>query len=52
LAAEIKQNRELEHRARIHQHIMQMFQQGKISMEAPCPCGSGLLLKDCIKSTR
>lgn len=48
LAVEIKQNRDLEHRAHIHQQVMHMLQQGKIGMEAPCPCGSGMLLKDCM----
>jgi uncharacterized protein len=48
LAEEIKRNRELEYRSHIHQQVMFMLRQGKIGLEAPCPCGSGQLLKDCM----
>jgi len=50
LATEIKRNRELEHRAHVHQQVKHMLQQGKIGIEAPCPCGSGKLLKDCMEA--
>lgn len=49
MASEIKQKRAVEHQAQIHQQLMRMLQQGKIGMEAPCPCGSGKLLKDCME---
>jgi uncharacterized protein len=49
LADEIRRNREYEYRAHMHQQIMGMLQQGKISVEAPCPCGSGKILRECFE---
>jgi len=48
IAEEIKHQRELEYRSQLHQQVMLMLHQGRIGLEAPCPCGSGLLLKDCM----
>ncbi len=48
LADEIRRKRDSEHQAQIHQQVLPMLRQGKIGLEAPCPCGSGKLLKDCM----
>ncbi|MCP3967554.1 MAG: anaerobic sulfatase maturase [Lentisphaerae bacterium] len=48
LAKEIRFRRETEQRVQVHRQLLRMFQQGNIGLEAPCPCGSGLLLKQCM----
>ena len=48
LAAEIRHNREMENRMHVHRQVLPMLQQGRIGLEAPCPCGSGMLIKECM----
>ena len=48
LAADIREQRDSARRTQIHQQVLFMLRQGKISLEAPCPCGSGRLLKECM----
>ncbi|MDD5699244.1 MAG: anaerobic sulfatase maturase [Victivallaceae bacterium] len=52
LAAEIRQQRDLEYQAQIHRQVLALAGQGKISLEAPCPCGSGKPLKECAAAGR